>query len=168
MLYLKRGQLVSTSGFRYARELDAFRGDQAKLSNVRLIQAVVLNDFIKYGIHMLDAISVLGIGTILSMTRLGGAQESYLFELSNGSTFILSCLGEVIKTFHINIYGTQGHFDCHLRDNFSAFRRTLQNFCSLFEDDRVLIDPYQVRRTMNILMNSQTMDVGQTIELGDE
>jgi hypothetical protein len=100
--YLRSGLLMSSSGFRYAKELDVLRNRPDTLGKIKRIDAVVVNDMYKYGVHMLDAISGLGLGRFKSIMKLPAPSSSYLIELESGIPIYLSCLGEVKKTFHLH------------------------------------------------------------------
>ncbi|QPJ64074.1 MAG: Gfo/Idh/MocA family oxidoreductase [Candidatus Nitrohelix vancouverensis] len=127
--YLENAQLMSCSGMRFARELDEIRNDWASFGKVKLIRATVLNDWRKYGVHMIDAL--LGLTSLrpinVSMAPVQGF-ESRLIQLDNGSIFQVDNLGETCKTFRFDIFGAtkNGSFDLH--DNFSAFKRLLEGF----------------------------------------
>lgn len=163
--FIEAGQLMSTSGLRYAIELDVVRENLAQLGVLKLINGVVLNDFKKYGIHLLDAISGLGIGSPVMLSRLPTAYESFLIKLSNGTEFSIAALGPVVKTFHLGFYGTKGTYQVDLFDNFSAFRRTLKAFIAMVKTKIPPIAALEIDRTIRLLIKANTLAVGQSLEL---
>ena len=163
MKFIENGKLMSTSGFRFAKELDLIREKQLSLGVIKSIHATVLNGYYKYGIHMLDAVSGLIPGNVVSMTRLVTNYDAFSFKFSEGFSLMLSCLGHVTRTFHLAVYGTeeQAHFD--LYDNFSAFKRTLAKFIDMVKFGKLPVDPIQVEQNIKLLILGKQMKQGQTV-----
>ena len=161
--YLMTGKLMSTAGLRYAAELDPIRSNPALVGDIKLIDCAVLNGLERYGIHMFDAILGLGYDLPTRIIRLHAPHESFSMTLGhNGPQFVLNCLGAVGKTFHIGLYGTSGHFQADLHNNFIAFRRTLGAFFDMVRTGSPVIAPEQTIGTMKLLMGMQKMAVGET------
>ena len=51
--YLKSALLMSSSGLRFANEVNLLKKNQKKLGKIKSVNALVLNDFFKYGVHRL-------------------------------------------------------------------------------------------------------------------
>jgi hypothetical protein len=168
--YLDSARLMSTSGLRYARELDPLRGGEMaeQLGRVKLIQGTVLNGLDKYGIHLIEAVAQLGHGLERpqAVTRLKAEHESYVVEYGCGTQFTLNCLGAVGKTFHLSFFGEKGHAHFDLHDNFAAFRRTVGSFFKMVESGRPSIDPNETLRVMDLIMRARRLKPGQTAEIG--
>lgn len=165
--FLLSGQLISGSGFRYARELDVLREGQVSLGVIKCIQAAVLNDLAKYGIHMLEAIAGIGLGTPISVSRLSDSFDCFQFELPNNIQLSLSCLGKVGKTFHIGIYGENGHYQTDLHDNFSAFRSTLGNLFNSIKTKTHAYDPNETINLMKAIIAAKRAKAGETLHVED-
>ncbi|WP_367606909.1 Gfo/Idh/MocA family oxidoreductase [Legionella sp. W05-934-2] len=163
--YLKNGLLMSTSGLRYAQELDSLRADISSLGDIKRIDAVVLNDLEKYGIHMIDALLGLGYGPLHSVMRLPTPVESYLIECKSGIPLNLSCLGQVNKTFHLSFYGTKAHHHVDLHNNFEAFKRTLQQFFTMIETKSPVIDANETIEAMQLIENAKQLKPFETFTL---
>jgi len=165
MPYLEKGLCMSTSAFRYAKELDSFKQSPECIGDPYLIQAVVANDFLKYGVHMLDAVAAFHGGPLKSITKLQAPYDCFSMQLESGLVFNLSCLGAVAKVFHLSIYGRKGLFECQLTDNFSAFKRLLIRFFQMVKDRQPPIDPKQVSQIIEVLRVGHSLIPGQTAEL---
>lgn len=163
--FLEQGMLMSTSGLRFARELDAIVERRAELSPISLISATVLNGLDKYGIHMLDAIDALGVGRPVEITRLAAAHEAFSLRLDTGVAVNLNCLGSVAKTFHLSVFGKTGHMHVDLHDNFSSFRRTMGAFIKMVATRRPPIPADRVVGTMNLIRLGLALEPGQTRDL---
>ena len=150
--YLKNGTLMSTSCLRFAKELDSVRSNLSEILPVKLISATVLNGLDKYGIHMIDAIDSLGLLSVNKVKRLDANYDSFQLQSENGPEILLSCLGNVNKTFHLSIFGEKGHIHIDLHDNFSAFKRTLGYFFKMVKDKVPPIEPEKVMAPINVPM----------------
>lgn len=127
--YLVQGKVMSTAGLRNATELDPIRGKLDSFGPIRQIDGVVLNDWRKYGIHMLDAaIGLLG-EVPQTLVRNEAKHESFDVTFENGTLMAINALGETtVPVFSLSVYGKNRQEHFQLLDNFSAFRNTLAGF----------------------------------------
>lgn len=157
--YLRAGTLMSCSGLRYAAELDSLRvpREQWEIGRPRLIEATVLNGIERYGIHLIEAVAGLDAAwsRATRVTRLEVPHEAWLIALADGTPLILNCLGAVGKTFHLSLFGERGHRHLDLHDNFSAFRRTLEQFFRMVETRVPPIDPDETLRIMTLIQQAR-------------
>lgn len=163
--YLEQGQLMCTSGLRYACELQAGEDHVAEIGSVRLISATVLNGLVKYGIHMIEAAAGLGLGTPVSFTRLEATHEAYHITLSGGAIMSLNCLGSVGKTFRMSLFGDRGHRHFDLHDNFCAFRRTLGRFLEMVKTGLPPIPAEEVLTIQTGLAAASRLAPGETVRV---
>ncbi len=163
--YLRSGILMSTAGLRYARELDLLRKDPHLLGNIHLVSATVLNGVDRYGVHMLDAISSLGLGQVSRALRRDTTHEAYAITLVSGVPVNLDCLGAVGKTFHISVFGDLGQMHVDLYDNFSAFHRTLDHFFHMVRTNEAPIAIDDTIKTMRFLSSARAMAPGDSVEI---
>jgi len=163
--YLHRGLLMSTSGMRYAKELDPLRANLSSLGDLRFIEGAVLNQLDKYGIHLLDALNGLGFQAPRSIMRLPSPHASYALMFDDNVQFNLNCLGAVGKTFHLSFYGTKAHVHFDLHDNFSAFKRTLQQVFTMAREKRPVINPAETIATMQLIFKARTLKPMEKISL---
>ncbi|KTD47621.1 Gfo/Idh/MocA family oxidoreductase [Legionella quateirensis] len=161
--YLNNGLLMSTSGMRYAKELDSIRNNSSEIGELKLIEGVILNSLEKYGIHLLDAINGLGFKKVKSIIRLPSSFEAYSIEIENDIRFNLSCLGSVSKTLHLSFYGTKNHFHYDLYDNFSAFKRTIGEMINMVKNKSPVISPDETINNMNLIRRAKLLNPMETI-----
>lgn len=156
--YLRSGKLMSCSGLRFAAELDALRmrRHEWEIGTPRLIEATVLNSIETYGIHMIEAVASLdrAWGRATAIRRITAPHGAWVITLSDGTPLILNCLGAVAKTFHLSIFGDQGHRHFDLHDNFSAFRRTLEHFFGMVTGGAPAIEPDETLHIMRLLQQA--------------
>jgi hypothetical protein len=83
------------------------------------------------------------------------AHDAWLITLSDGVPLELHCLGAVGKTFHVGVYGDRGHRQFDLHDNFSAFRRTLEQFFGMVASGVPPIDPDETLAIMRLIVEAR-------------
>jgi predicted dehydrogenase len=170
--HLCSGQLMSTSGMRFASELDTLRqgGLDREIGRLKLIQGTVVNGLEKYGIHLIEAVAQLGNGLDrpVSVTRVSAAHESYLIRYENDVLFTLNCLGNCEPTFHLSFFGAKGHRHFDLHNNFTAFRRTLAAFFLMVRGERNPINPTETTAILRLIMRARDLEPDQiaAINLG--
>ena len=157
--FLRSGRLMSCSGLRYAAELDGLRMPPAQweIGKPKLVVATVLNEIEKYGIHMIEAVASLqpAWGHAIAVDRLEVPHQAWRIELSDGVPMLLHCLGAVGKTFHLSVFGDRGHRHFDLHDNFSAFRRTLEQFFTMVRTGVPAIDPDETLAIMRLIQQAR-------------
>lgn len=146
--FLEKGQLMSCSGMRYARELDEPRADLASFGKLKLIRGAIVLSWEKYGIHMLDAVFSMIPDRPLSVQMLPTDHASAAIRLESGALLQIDALDECARTFHIEIFGTQRNGAYDITDNFSMFRRTLWEF---FESIRTGQPAIPMERTLELM-----------------
>ncbi|RAR59094.1 putative dehydrogenase [Onishia taeanensis] len=126
--YLESGLLMSCSGMRYAKELDAWRAGQIDHGEMRLVRGTIVNDWERYGVHLLDAILPLMPSRPISVSALPAAHDSLIVVMGDGVPVHIDALGQVPAMFRVELMSSH-HISCFdITDNFSMFRRTLWAF----------------------------------------
>lgn len=126
--FLESGLLFSTSGLRYARELDDVRVKLRSIGAVKAVSATVVLGWEKYGIHMLDVISSLFDEDAVAVTgHQFESSQCHLVEYPGFVAHIVN-IGPSCKTFHLDIFAEKENVSVNIEDNFHAFKRTLQHF----------------------------------------
>jgi predicted dehydrogenase len=150
--YLEKGQLMSCSGMRYARELDEPGADLAAYGRLKLIRGAIVLSWEKYGVHLLEAILALSTARPVSVRMLKVEHASAVVRLEDGVMIQIDALGECARTFHIEIFGTQrtGAFD--ITDNFSMFRRMLWQFTESIRTGQPAIPADRTLELMRVLI----------------
>ncbi len=150
--YLEKGQLMSCSGMRYARELDEPRADLAAYGRLKLIRGAIVLSWEKYGVHLLEAALAITPAHPVSVRMLPTEHASAVVRLDDGVLIEIDALGECPRTFHLELFGTQrtGAFDIY--DNFSMFRRMLWEFTECIRTGRPPIPPERTLEIMRVLI----------------
>ena len=146
--FLTRGKLMSGSAMRYATELDAVRAEIGSYGQIKLIRGAVVNDWARYGVHMLEAILPLLRGKPLTVSPHGSTHESVAITTQDGTLVLVDVLGDVPKTFRVDVFGTKRVSSHEITDNFGMFRRMLWQFAEMIRTGRPTIP---VEDTLGVL-----------------
>jgi predicted dehydrogenase len=150
--YLEKGQLMSCSGMRYARELDEPRADLAAYGKLKLIRGAIVLSWEKYGVHLLEAILAITSAHPVSVRMIPGEHASAVVQTDDGVLIQIDALGECPRTFHVELFGAAraGAFD--IIDNFSMFRRMLWQFAESIRTGEPAIPADRTLEIMRLLI----------------
>jgi predicted dehydrogenase len=150
--YLEKGQLMSCSGMRYARELDESRADLGAYGQLKLIRGAIVLSWEKYGVHLLEAILALTPAVPVSVRMLPVEHASAMVRLDDGVLLQIDALGECARTFHIELFGSKRTSAFDITDNFTMFRRMLWQFAESIRTGRPAIPPGRTIEIMQVLI----------------
>ena len=149
--HLEAGRLVSCSGMRFARELDVPRASLDD-GDVRLARGTVVNDWEHYGVHLLDAVYGVLDQRPVRVSAADASHDAFAVELDGGTLVEVDALGDVQFVFDVAFHGRPGHSTHELRDNFTAFRRTLWTFLHTVHTGDPALDPEATLDVMRTLI----------------
>lgn len=159
--YLKNGLLMSTSGLRFANEVNFLKKNQTKLGKIKSVNAIVLNDFFKYGVHMLDILDELDLLKVKKILRLKSSIDQIIFYCKNRVVINLQCLGKINKIFSISLVGQNASIQIDINDNFSAFKNTLVNFIKMIKTKKSVINYKKTFKVINLLIKTNNLRHGK-------
>jgi len=150
--YLKNGQLMSCSGLRYAKELDATRTWLREEKNIKLIRASVVLTWEKYGIHMLDALFGMIDFNVTSVIAIEGKHKSVILKTESNALIHIDALGQTAKTFEMSIWSDVRREAIEIKDNFTAFKRAMFYFIKMIKSGKPQIDAELTLSLMKVLI----------------
>ncbi|SDK80341.1 Predicted dehydrogenase [Modicisalibacter muralis] len=160
---LEAGMLMSCSSMRYAKELDAVKNNISGYGDLRLVRGTIINDWERYGVHLLDAIFPLMKSRPVSVRAVSSNHDSVVITMSDGTPVVIDALHEAPKIFRVEAFGTQKISSHDITDNFSMFRRLLWEFWSMIRHKR---PPYSPKCTVDVI---STLIAGkQALQSGNE
>lgn len=146
--FLEKGVLMSCSGMRYAKELDAPRSGLSDYGNLKMVRGAIVNNWECYGIHLLDAIFPLLKSRPVSVRALSSHHECLAITMSDGMSIVIDALHETPKILRAEFFGS-AKITCHdISDNFSMFRRLLWEFWGMVRHQR---PPYSPQCTIDTI-----------------
>lgn len=166
--YLEEGLLMSCSGLRYARELDDPRATLGSYGDLRFVRAAVLNDWARYGVHMLDAVFGVLEPRPVSVRAVSGRHDAITVRMDDGTLVTVDALGEVPLVLDVDIYGTERVTHHELRDNFRAFRRTLWHFLEMVRSGEPSLAPRETLDVLGTLIaGRRSLETGEPVRIED-
>ena len=77
-------------------------------------------------------------------------------------TVNIQCLGKVSKIFFLQIVGTKKSINIEIKDNFSAFKNTLERFIKMIKDKKGKINkPKNTINVVNLLIRTMKLQNGK-------
>jgi predicted dehydrogenase len=166
--FLESGQLMSCSGMRFAKELDEARASIGEYGRLTLVRGAIVLSWEKYGVHLLDAILPLVKARPVSTMALKARHSSIAITLEDGTLLQIDALGDVPRTFRIDIWGSQRASTHEITDNFSMFRRMLWHFLESIKTRKPAIPPQDTLDVMRTLIAGRlSQQQGRTILLDE-
>ncbi|MEO6245037.1 MAG: Gfo/Idh/MocA family oxidoreductase [Opitutaceae bacterium] len=143
-------RLLSSSGLRFAPELDALLPLAPKLGELRWLSAVTCKTWERYGIHLLEPVfRILGRGFIsIRLESSPGFEIAHLVHVS-GAEITLPVIKDGGATFGtMHLCGTTGQTTIKFADTYTGFRRQLVSFIDYV---RTGLEPYPFAETLELM-----------------
>ncbi len=166
--YLRSGQLASCSGMRFAKELDVPRAQWREYGEVRLVRGAILNDWERYGVHLVDGVFGVTPARPVSVRSNRAPHASVVAQMDDGSVLQLDALGDVGRCFRFEFYGTGGISHHEVTDNFSMFRRLVHRFARSLRGEGPVVDPEDALTSLRFLIAGRmAMEHGEVVSMED-
>lgn len=149
--FIEKGQLMTCSGMRYAKELDSIRESPIQFGNLKIVRGLIINSWEKYGIHLLDAISPIINSKAVSVLDIGDDYPIVKIKYMNGMSCIIATLKDIPPVWQLDFIGNKKIESVNIVDNFTAFKRTLYHFIKMCREEYVPIPPEVVMNNILIL-----------------
>ncbi len=143
-------RILSSSGLRYAPELDPLLADLSSLGALRWIAAVSCKTWERYGIHLLEPVfCLLGSGFVsVRLEASPGLEIAHLVHAS-GVEVTLPVIKDGGATFGtMHLCGTAGQTHFKFGDTYTGFRRQLVSFIDAVRSGA---DPYPFSETVELM-----------------
>lgn len=161
--------LMSCSSMRYSTELRTLRNNLQSLGTVELITAVGKKDWIKYGVHMLEAVFTLVDDIIpISVTQVGTNQKHIVvIEFETGVKAVIHLFEHISSTFQLTAFGTNNWQMADMKDFFGMFRDNIIDFVRSVKEGKPRLPFSKTAQIMRVLIGAQEslQDNGKTIQL---
>ncbi len=142
--------IMSCSSMRYADECRAVKQDLAALGKLELVTAVGKKDWLKYGVHMVEAIVAtlddLAVTAVQHSGQKGKDVVHLIFE--NGLPATVHLFMDISGTFQVSFFGRQGWRMAEIRNSYSMFRNNIIEFVRSVEEK---IPRIEFSKTRNII-----------------
>lgn len=129
--------ILSTSGMRYAPEMQLNDTQRAHLGDLRWITSFTCKTWERYGIHALEAVEpLLGTGFESVQAHADSGGDVMHITHCSGVRLTIGALHDAYGSFGaVHLYGTKGHLPLTLNDTYHAFRAQLVAFIEMLRTD---------------------------------
>ncbi|PEY36303.1 hypothetical protein CN354_14475 [Bacillus cereus] len=126
--FMKNALLTSCSGFRYATELDCLAEKRSNLGIVKLYRGTIVNDWEKYGIHLLEGFISRLHSKVIKVKAMDAHNDIMSIYLSDQTLIQIQAIKNIYPLFLMEWMGEKEYFRAEIKDNFTMFRRMLWHF----------------------------------------
>jgi hypothetical protein len=161
--------LLSSSGMRYAPELQLSAEQRQQLGELRWITSFTCKSWERYGIHALEAVyPLLGPGFETVQTQHRQGSDIVNLTHRSGVPVTLGAVQDAVGSFgSVHLYGTGAQMPFLCRDYYNAFRAQLVAFIQMLQTGQPPFHFSQTVELMAILVAGRRSreQGGQTISL---
>lgn len=142
--------ILSTSGMRYAPEMQLSAEQKASLGDLRWITSFTCKTWERYGIHALEAVyPLLGPGFISVQTQAQAGSDLVHLTHGSGVQVTLAAIHDAYGSFGaVHLYGAKGHLPLRLSDTYHAFRGQLVAFVDMLHTGQ---PPFPFSQTIELM-----------------
>jgi predicted dehydrogenase len=136
--HLAGATILSTSGMRYAPEMNLTGEQRAHLGELRWITSFTCKTWERYGIHALEAVAPLLDREFVSVQAGSDAGGDVMHVTHHsGVRLTLGAIHDAYGSFGaVHLYGTKGQLPLTLTNTYTAFRNQLLAFVDLLRSGR--------------------------------
>ena len=152
---IAKGKLImSCSSMRYASECMTAKIDLPNLGRVELITAVGKKDWIKYGVHMLEAIfSILDDPKPISVINSGKKDASVVtINFENGLPVVIHLFEHISGTFQVSVFGEKNWKLYEIRNSYAMFRDNIIEFIRSVKEGKPRLEFSKTTQIIKVLI----------------
>ncbi len=149
--------IMSCSSMRYASECMMAKTELSSLGKIELITAVGKKDWLKYGVHMLEAIfSIMDDPKPLSVINVGKENASIVkIEFEGGLQATVHLFMDISGTFQLSLYGQQNWKQVDIKNSYAMFRDNIIEFIRSVQEGKPRIEFYKTEQIIKTLIAGQ-------------
>ncbi len=161
--------LMSCSSMRYANECRIVKQEINTLGKLELATAVGKKDWIKYGVHLLEALfSLLDDPSPAFVKYIGKTEKDIVhIEFESGLQATVHLFMDIVGTFQLSLFGQQGWRLIDIKNSYSTFRDNIREFIRSVQEGRPRLSfdkTENIIRTV-IAANESKKRGGETIDM---
>jgi predicted dehydrogenase len=147
----EKGKLfMSGSSMRYSSECRTVKAELKSLDEIELATAVGKKDWVKYGVHMLEALfALLDDPKVVSVQHVGQLGKDIVnIRFENGLPVTVHLFMDISPTFQISLFSRDNWRLIEIKDSYSMFKENLVEFIRSVRESRSRL-PFE--KTENII-----------------
>ncbi len=160
---------MSCSSMRYAAESRAVKTEMTGLGPIELATAVSKKDWIKYGVHMLEALfAILNDPPAVAVKHVGTSHKDVVHvEFANGLVATVHLFYEITPTFQMSLFGRTGWRLIEYKNWYAMFRENVSEFIRSVQQGKPRLDFAKTENIIKTLVAAQSSleQGGKTITL---
>lgn len=154
-----KGKLImSCSSMRYANECRIIKQDIASLGKMELVTAVGKKDWLKYGVHMLEAIfATLDDPKVATVQHTGEKGKDVVhLVFGNGLPATIHLFRDISGTFQISFFGQQSWKMADIKNSYSMFRDNIIEFIRSVNEGKPRLEFHKTQNIINTVIAAET------------
>ena len=142
--------IMSCSSMRFSLECRKMRSELASLGRIELATVVGSKDWVKYGVHLLEALyALLDDPMAVSVQHASeSGKDIVIVNFENGLLATVHIFKDIALTFQLSLFGRDGWRLVEIKDSYSMFRENLDEFIRSVREGRSCL-PFE--NTENII-----------------
>lgn len=130
--------IMSCSSMRYASEVMSAKAQLGALGPLQLVTATGKKDWVKYGVHMLEAVfSLLGDPQPLTVRHTGRqGKDVVTVEFANGVIAVIHLFMDISPTFQLSVFGERNWRLVDITNSYAMFRDNIIEFVRSVQEGR--------------------------------
>jgi len=146
--------IMSCSSMRYANECRTAKTEFENLGKLELVTATGKKDWIKYGVHILEALfALLDDPVPVSVKHIGKPQkDSVYIELENGILVIVNIFMHISGTFQVSLFGEKNWRLVEIKNSYSMFRDTIIEFLRSVKEGKSRLEFHKTENIIRTLI----------------
>lgn len=158
--------IMSCSSMRYATECRAVKNEFAALGPLLLATAVGKKDWIKYGVHMLEALfMLLDDPTPVAVQHVSQTDKDIVYiEFADGFRATVHLFMDISLTFQLSLFGKDGWRLIEVKNWYGMFRDNITEFIRSVREGRPRL-PFAKTETIirTLLAARESLDQGGSV-----
>ena len=147
----ERGKFImSSSSMRYSFECRTVRTELASLGKIELATVIGTKDWVKYGVHMLEALfALLNDPIAVSVQHISeSGKDIVLIKFENGLLATVHLFMDIAPTFQLSLFGRDGWRLVEIKNSYLMFKENINEFIRSVREGQARL-PF--KKTENII-----------------
>jgi predicted dehydrogenase len=149
--------IMSSSSMRYSYECRTVRTELASLGKIELATVIGTKDWVRYGVHMLEALfALLDDPKATSVQHVSESEKDIvLIRFENGLLATVHIFMDIAATFQLSLFGRNGWRQVEIKNSYSMFKENLNEFIRSVREGRSRLAYEKTENIMRTLIGAK-------------
>ncbi len=150
--------IMSCSSMRYANECRVVKQNFGALGRLELVTAVGKKDWLKYGVHMVEALfATLDDPEVATVQHIGERGKDVVhITFENGLPATIHLFMDISGTFQLTFFGQQDWRTADIKNSYSMFRDNIIEFLRSVKEGKSRLDFGITKNIINTVIAAET------------